>query len=310
VDLFDIGKKKFINPNWHSNSLVDYARNFDDEEDEHIQFFIGSIINYSNKFSIPVTLTYMIKELTDFNIESSITWLGNKLSDWGYSDKVSNVPELRKNIIENYNRFLDFLSMIEIISKNDWVNIRFIDDIHFHFNGPKMKKIKKWCKRGVPAIVIDDENKEDSTYSMVMLTTLANINQPCFYTLEENSSSSNMTQFLYDCANRGFFQENDLIIINNAPCHTSPESIKLLNQISQCLKCQFIFQPAYCPYFNVCEYVFDVLKVSMTGDYSEKSISNKVAYHMNSMSWELVFEFYSSVFNNSKNYFSQFYGDK
>jgi len=76
--------------------LVDYARNFDDEEDEHIQFFIGSIINYSNKFSIPVTLTYMIKELTDFNIESSITWLGNKLSDWGYSDKVSNVPELRK----------------------------------------------------------------------------------------------------------------------------------------------------------------------------------------------------------------------
>jgi hypothetical protein len=291
-------RKKYDDPLFHNKTYGgDYARLFTDDEENIIEKLVDKLLDIYYKYNVNVTGDLLIHDLKSrWGYEMSLAWLYNKLWDWKYSYRVCNIPELKKFTDENFERYNDFLSFIQQLDPQYYTRIKYIDESHF--NGRKLKKIKRWCKRGIPPIAIN-EFKDTSSITITLLTNLGNNETPFFYGINEHSrNSQSVIEFIITAANNGHILRDDIVIIDNAPIHTSAETVTALETISNQIGCIFIFQPAYSPEFNACEFMFNFLKTSVRSDLSNRTLIDKIKYAFTFIDWNMMLQFYNKVLDS------------
>ena len=107
-------------------------------------------------------------------------------------------------------------------------------------------------------IHVTDDIDLSETVKVFLLTQVTG-NQPIFINMRSNSRANNrydFIDFIISCIQQGVLVAGDVLVLDNAPIHTSPYIIPVLSALIQAAQVSLLFLPTYSPELNPCELVF------------------------------------------------------
>jgi len=161
---------------------------------------------------------------------------------------------------------------------------------------------------GSDAYVVNN-NLHETNFTLILFTNLKNPERPFEYTISpDNNSSESMITFIIALVELGVFLPGEILILDNAPIHSSDETLAFISDM-RFQGYHILFQPAYSPEFNACEFIFNYIKNQCCAS-SGSSISDQIHRILNRVTFEMVVDWYLKVIDIDQNSIYQFYSGR
>jgi len=184
----------------------------------------------------------------------SLSWISSLLRKWHLSRKTPTRIQLNKYTLENIDYYGQYISGVFDLPL---FKVKFMDEAHFI---PKdLTRRQVLSEIGQPVKITTNVNL-DERLTCTCLMQLSD-EDPIVLDIKQGTNDAwDFLSFIFICLEKQYLIKDDVLILDNAPIHTSQEILELLNSIEEIFQIQIKFLPKYSPELNPVELFWGQLK--------------------------------------------------
>jgi len=157
--------------------------------------------------------------LSRLGIVVSTRYVNRLLDTWNWSKKKSIQHQINKYSLVNIQKYYDFVWGIRDIP---WYKLKFLDECHFV--SKSCYRTHVWCPVGTNIVFLNWPNL-DVSYTLTLLTNLANPAEPIWASINDNSNNQfSFLEFVLSACENGVLVPGDYLICDNASINYAEET--------------------------------------------------------------------------------------
>jgi hypothetical protein len=157
----------------------------------------------------PLTMHQLFLKQFGFKVQPQ--FLGKIFQRWGWRWKKPVRRQIEKYSMQNIEKYLCFLAGVSDIPME---RLKFLDEAHFV--SKDLHRRQAMGEPGEPVFVITSA-KLDLSYSLTLLTSLADLQHSCVIDLRTNSNTQwDFASFILFCLQNNHLTAGDYLILDNA----------------------------------------------------------------------------------------------